>query len=542
MSAPQPARNVLHAPARLLLSVVALALLWMPLRAIAVQPNTAAGVQTAALPAQTATSDAGRTAAYLDAIRSSPPLLYAFLRQMPKGGDLHNHLSGAVYAESYISFAAQSGLCIQLATMTAVAPPCDTAAGRRPVSEAYSDGSFYAAIVDAWSMRSFVPGAGTDSAHDHFFNAFGKFRLASKGFAGAELAEAANRAAAQNEQYLELMDTSDGGASRMLGAAAGWDDNLALLQQKLMDAGMAGVVALARQNIDAAESDMRSRLGRGSAAEQPGCQVTIRYLYQSNRLLPREQLFAQFVLSFALAKADPRVVGLGLVAPEDAPAALSNYGQQMSMLDFLSRQTPSMNIALHAGELTLGLVPPEDLRFHIRDAIEIGHARRIGHGTDLFYEDDPYGLLAEMVQRDTLVEISLTSSDLILGVSGTRHPFQNYLSAGVAVALSTDDEGVSRIDVTREFERAVDTYALDYQTVKMLARNSIRYSFLPGQNLWQVPGSFTPVAACAGDTPGSFLSDGCGGFLRGSERAAEQWQLEVAFATFEHAVAAFPVP
>jgi len=41
-----------------------------------------------------------RTGNYLKLIRNSPPLLEAFLREMPKGGDLHNHLIGAVYAES----------------------------------------------------------------------------------------------------------------------------------------------------------------------------------------------------------------------------------------------------------------------------------------------------------------------------------------------------------------------------------------------------------------------------------------------------------
>jgi adenosine deaminase len=40
-----------------------------------------------------------RTARYMDSVRSQPPLLLAFLRRMPKGGDLHNHLSGAIYAE-----------------------------------------------------------------------------------------------------------------------------------------------------------------------------------------------------------------------------------------------------------------------------------------------------------------------------------------------------------------------------------------------------------------------------------------------------------
>ena len=40
-------------------------------------------------------------------IRDDPLALLAFLREMPKGGDLHNHLSGAIYAESYLRWAAE---------------------------------------------------------------------------------------------------------------------------------------------------------------------------------------------------------------------------------------------------------------------------------------------------------------------------------------------------------------------------------------------------------------------------------------------------
>ena len=40
------------------------------------------------------------TARYFASIRNNPSLLLAFLADMPKGGDLHNHLSGAIYAES----------------------------------------------------------------------------------------------------------------------------------------------------------------------------------------------------------------------------------------------------------------------------------------------------------------------------------------------------------------------------------------------------------------------------------------------------------
>ena len=61
------------------------------------------------------------TARRLSALRRDPLRLRAFLREMPKGGDLHNHLSGAIYAESYLRWAAEDQLCVATATMTIVA-------------------------------------------------------------------------------------------------------------------------------------------------------------------------------------------------------------------------------------------------------------------------------------------------------------------------------------------------------------------------------------------------------------------------------------
>jgi len=114
--------------------------------------------------------------------------------------------------------------------------------------------------------------------------------------------------------------------------------------------------------------------------------------------MPPEQVFAQCLFVFELARHDRRVVGINLVAPEDDPSSLRDYTLHMRMLQYLSTLYPEVKIALHAGELTLGLVPPNELRFHIRQAVEIGKASRIGHGVDIMEEDDAPDLLNEMAQ------------------------------------------------------------------------------------------------------------------------------------------------
>src|SRR5918995_5231840 len=86
-----------------------------------------------------------RTARHFESIRNSPPEMLAFLRAMPKGGDLHSHLSGAVYAESYIRWGAADGACVSRTTLAASAPPCDAAAGEVQLNTALTDAGLYRA-------------------------------------------------------------------------------------------------------------------------------------------------------------------------------------------------------------------------------------------------------------------------------------------------------------------------------------------------------------------------------------------------------------
>jgi adenosine deaminase len=273
----------------------------------------------------------------------------------------------------------------------------------------------------------------------------------------------------------------------------------------------------------------------GANGATPACNLQVRYLYQVLRALPSSAVFIQLLCGFELASADPLVVGINMVQPEDWRVALANYRLQMQMVQALHALYPKVHITLHAGELAMGLVPPEDLTFHIRASVERGHAERIGHGVSVMNEKDPIALLHEMAEHNVLVEIALTSNDLILGVSGDDHPLPIYMKYGVPVALATDDEGVSRSDMTHEYLRAVESYHLSYADLKRMARQSLEHSFLPGASLWaDTKLVFRPAPACAGDTAAPEKpSAACEQFLAANERARMQWQLETEFAKFE---------
>jgi adenosine deaminase len=488
----------------------------------------------------------------LEAARANPLQLRNFLKKMPKGADLHNHLSGAVYAESWIRAAAEDQLCVNLSSLSFTRPKAGTncASGEVAAANAYKGQSpievpadspyaqsgqhLYDALIDSFSMRGFVPSPGV-TGHDHFFDAFAKFGGTSHRHLGEWLDEVATRADTQNEQYLELMHTPEFGHAASIAAEIGWQEDLGQFREALLAHGLRDEVATAKAQIDEAETLRRQREHCEQADASPACRVEIRYLCQVLRGFPKQQVFAQTVLCFETASADPRFVGINFVMPEDGYISMSDYALLMRMIAFLRKSYPRIHLTLHAGELAPGLVTYEGLCCHIRLAVEEAKAERIGHGVDIMYESQPHELLKEMARNHIMVEISLTSNDVILSVSGKDHPFPLYRQFGVPVALATDDEGVSRIDLTHEYVRAVQTYGLGYRDLKQIVRTSLDHLFLPGESLWRAPDNFTQaVSACAKDFLGSAKpSSACSSFLGSSEKATQQWELERRFRLFE---------
>ena len=491
--------------------------------------------------AQKEPKDAGpRAAQALDASRDDPLALHAFLKRMPKGAELHNHLHSAVFAETLIRDAVEDKLCVDEAAhsfakpqaMGDEAPVCGE--GAVPAANAYKDLRLYNGLIDAFSMRGFVPSEG-ETGHDHFFGAFTKFGGTDPSHTGEWLDEVSGRAAAQNTQYLELMATPTWNRLNTITKDMSYSGDLAALRDELLAKGLADDVPGARDFWNKAEAARRERGRCGEQDETAGCKVALRYIYEVFRSTPKELVFAQALLGFELASADPRVVAINLVGEEDEHTAMTDYAEHMRMVGFLRELYPKVRVSLHAGELAPGLVPPEGLCCHVRLAVEQARTDRIGHGVDVMYEDRPYELLKNMADKGVLVEINLTSNDLILGINGKHHPFATYRNYGVPVALSTDDPGIERIDLTHEYVRAVETYGLSYADLKEMVRNSLEYSFLPGSSLWDDRGGYARVVPdCLSDVTGpDEPSAKCASFLAASEKAAQQWELERRFQAFE---------
>ncbi len=464
-------------------------------------------------------------------IKSDPNALYAFFKAMPKGGELHYHYLGGAYAEAMLRQATKGDYCIDPAsfTLSTNMSSCNGITTKNLMKNA----SFYDQTIRAWSMKNFIPGK--ESGHDHFFASFYKFGAVPSNYHGPLLAEIIQRAADQHELYMEIQlfdlphDSDYDSIIQPLTNLT--DKKQALLKNPQFQNSIKQIIKDSKYYL----IDAHHELGCDTSPKKAACAVTVKFQCLVKRAEPLNNIFAQALACFAAAAESDNIVGVNLVEAEDSMIALKDYNAHMQIFKFLHAGFPNVHIALHAGELAPFGVTPENLRFHIHNAIFTGQAERIGHGLDIAYEDNRVNLLNYMAHKPIAVEINLTSNREILNVHGTQHPLRFYLRHHVPVVLSTDDEGILRTDLTRQYVQAVLNHHLDYPAIKMINRNALTYSFLPGKSLWVNAVTPETVSACK-----DLKSLRCKQFIQGSEKAKLQWKLENQLLLFENGSVQFP--
>jgi adenosine deaminase len=216
-----------------------------------------------AQPQAAAQSGEARAArAFAQARKQGRPALYAFFHHMPKGADLHIHLLGAVYAETFIREAAEHNLCVNPKTLTLYRPTATTRSlpprpvcgePGEPAADALSNQKLYDQLINIFSVRTLVPTT-RDSGHDHFFAAFDHFdAVVDPSLVGEWVDEVASRAAAQNEQYLEIMYTPNYMSAAPVIENVGpihVQTDFARLRRQLLDAGLSKYLPAIRAGFD----------------------------------------------------------------------------------------------------------------------------------------------------------------------------------------------------------------------------------------------------------------------------------------------------
>ncbi|GJJ00536.1 adenosine deaminase [Duganella rhizosphaerae] len=408
--------------------------------------------------------------------------LTMFLTMMPKGGDLHHHYSGAIYAEQYLEWVDKEGFCVNKVTYQIDTNKADTTAEQaKPLADrvclsgqdVMNNNTVLANLLQRWSDKDFYNHGALQSPPDRqFFDTFGYFNAVASTNAADGLHRLKQRAIQENLSYIEtiyeIAPMAQDAAFDQKAAAGGITDADLSAYAAALDTNGAfqGWISAYLQNVDTA----------GAGIDDAN--FTLRYQPFALRFLTPSQVFSQMVSSFKLALSNPKIVGVNIVGQESVYVSMHDYALHMQMYKFLKARHPGVKLALHAGELALGVVPPEGLTFHIKEAIDVAGASRIGHGIDIAHETDSLAIMKKMHDKQIAVEVNLTSNQFILGVKGEAHPVTLYRKYGVPFVLSTDDAGVSRNNLSGEYVLYAARYKPDYAEIKKLSYDSIRYSFL----------------------------------------------------------------
>lgn len=422
---------------------------------------------------------------YFEKIRTNEAALTAFFSQMPKGGDLHHHYSGSVYAEPILEYAIAENFYLNTETMMVSREKLSNENWKQ-FSTLKTKGEleqYKQKIIHKWSVKDYN---NVDYPSDKlFFDSFEKFMPAANENFKSGLLELKNRAIKENLSYIETqlstipapiyMDDFAKLNSQLRELAAKKDEKAIL---KLLDTFYKDLV---KKDVVAYAKDFNTNFVAKLNADLKidDSDFTMRYQNFVLRFMEPNELFKNLVVAFISADNSPLMAGVNIVSPEDGETSMKDYWLHMIMFKYCHSRFPNVKYTLHAGELTLGIVKPEDLTWHIRSAVYDAGANRIGHGVDIAYEEKSYELLKYMAKNKIPVEINLVSNEFILKVKENRHPITLYKEFGVPIVISTDDAGILRTNMTEQYVLLAKRYKdISYSEIKQFVYNSINYSFI----------------------------------------------------------------
>lgn len=386
--------------------------------------------------------------------QATPAQLYALLYDLPKGGDLHNHAGGSNLPEWIFAVLTDP---------------------RRNGGDRFLARVRFAAAPDA-----LAPAARFHTVRRHTWERFPPERR-------AEYVPLEELAPEERQGWLDSLRLDAPGEgreeffdvlwSRLGDTGRNLQVRTELLVENLRAFGAEGVLYLETQFSVAnlARNDgsalppaeavafVRARLAQPDVLATG---VTVRFQESVLRYSPRAETALREAYRFVRAHPD-LWVGLNLVGIEErGPGHPRRF---LETFRDLRREGPAVPLALHAGEM-------DGADSHVRDTLLLG-ATRLGHAVNLI--QDPDTLLLLQQSRRVLVEVNLISNRLLEYVPDLRrHPFPEYLRTGVPVALGTDDRGMWDSNLTDEYFTALTTFALTWDEVVALGRNSLVHAFV----------------------------------------------------------------
>jgi adenosine deaminase CECR1 len=383
--------------------------------------------------------------------------LYRFLYELPKGGDLHNHMGGENLPETWYKVATNSKLVHD--EFYARTKLLDCPDSTEPL---LYDITINQATYDALSpgrKQEYEPIAGLSDAEKAKWLSNLWLDTPAKGREEFFQNIWPRISAMEKNPYLmaELLVEN----MKLFGA-----EHVRYVETQAFVFGIDGNAFTHPDNspwsMDEVLNIFRDRLKQPDAVATG---VTVRFQSCVLRFTPWAIQGVEDAYKFMDHNRD-LFVGINMAGRED-----NEKGYPSQFQDVYRRMRslyPDIQISIHAGE-------SDEPNFHVRDTLYLG-ATRIGHGVNLY--TDPQTMLM-MRACNFLVEINLISNKLLGYVPDLdKHPFPDYLRFGIPVCLNTDDRGMFGSDLTDEYFTAVKHYNLSWDELTLMGRNSLIHSFV----------------------------------------------------------------
>ncbi|MEG0880425.1 MAG: hypothetical protein RSH52_04070 [Janthinobacterium sp.] len=177
--------------------------------------GTAQAAKAVPTPSSNEAATARHFAALLAGAQPKTAELSLFFSMMPKGGDLHHHYSGAIYAEQFLDWVDKENYCVNKTTYriesnkdVVAAERAKPAAQRGCLSstEVFADAGLYAELLQRWSTKDFYNHGAIQTPPDRtFFDTFGYFGPVASSNTADGLKTLKQRAIAENLSYIETI-------------------------------------------------------------------------------------------------------------------------------------------------------------------------------------------------------------------------------------------------------------------------------------------------------------------------------------------------
>lgn len=385
--------------------------------------------------------------------QATPQQLYAFLYQLPKGGDLHHHAGLSFFASHLYELASRPTHGYRYYTRVQVSPCNPALDGPFSIYENIAGHTYDA--LDACQKRDFLPLGDLSPAQ-------------REAWLSALIVDRPGEG--RNEFFEEIVARNTTLVRNPYLFAEAFAENLkrfAAEGVRYIEAQWFPWVMLkpdgTRLDPDECVRILQARLG------QPDVTSTgIAYRFQTTLIRFRDDIEQQIGIQFAwVDKHRDLWVGVNAAGRED-----NDKGYALRMLSAMRearKKYSHIRLSIHAGE-------KDSPGKEVRDTLVLG-ADRIGHGVNLITDPDTMLL---MRHGPYLVEINLVSNRVLEYTPDLqKHPFPEYLRTGIPVCLNTDDRGSWDSQMTDEYFHAVKEFRLTWEEIRQLGRASLEHSFAP---------------------------------------------------------------